>query len=218
MKDQRAVLYSFLRCPYAMRARLALAYSQQIVEIREVTLKNKPESLLAYSAKATVPVLVLNDETVIDESLDIMQWALSKHDPDNWQENLSQQKELIQENDKQFKTYLDHYKYADRHPESETYYRERCTDFLNKLENRLQQHNHLFSNHSSLADMAIFPFIRQFAHVDLTWFESSKWHNLQRWLNHHKSSELFNSIMFKYPTWQKTDAPSYFPSAILKKV
>lgn len=205
------LLYSFRRCPYAMRARLAITYAQQTVELREVILKHKPSSLYDYSPKATVPVLVLNDGKVIDQSLDIMQWALAKSDPDNWQKNLSEQLCLINKNDFSFKDNLDKYKYADRYPESELYYREACYDFLDDIESRLNNYRYLFADQYCLADIAIFPFIRQFAHVDLHWFESSQWSHTKHWLNHFKSSELFLSIMHKYPAWSEHDKPLLFP-------
>lgn len=211
MKKPNNILYSFRRCPYAMRARMALAYSQQKVELREVSLKQKPISLFEYSAKASVPVLVLTDGTVIDESLDIMLWALAKYDPDHWQEKLSEQVALIKENDTNFKANLDKYKYADRFPETELVYRENCYAFLDNLESRLQDQTYLFTNRLRLADIAIFPFIRQFAHVDLDWFESSHWHGLKRWLNEFKSSDLFVSVMHKYPVWQEPDPATFFP-------
>ena len=168
MHTTQPILYSFRRCPYAMRARMAISYSQQSIELREVILKHKPDSLFKYSSKGTVPILVLPNMTVIDESIDIMLWALSINDPDAWQINLADQMRLIEENDGSFKSSLDKYKYADRFPEhSELYYRESCYHFLDDLEERLSKYQFLFSDQYSLADIAIFPFIRQFAHVDL---------------------------------------------------
>jgi glutathione S-transferase len=205
------ILYSFRRCPYAMRARMAIAYSQQSVELREIILKQKPSSLFDYSPKATVPVLVLNEGRVIDQSLDIMLWALSNYDPDNWQHNLSDQLALIKLNDISFKAKLDKYKYADRYPEPELYYREACYDFLSYLDTKLQNKDYLFADQYCLADIAIFPFIRQFAHVDLSWFESSSWHNVRRWLTALKTANLFSRVMNKYPVWSEQDEPTYFP-------
>ena len=211
MLSTHPILYSFRRCPYAMRARLAIAYAHQKVELREVVLKQKPNSLLNYSPKATVPVLVLDDGKVIDQSIDIMRWALTKSDPDNWQKNLPEQLPLIKKNDFSFKANLDKYKYADRHPESELHYREACYDFLDDLESRLLDKGYLFDDHYCLADIAIFPFIRQFAHVDLNWFEGAQWHNIKAWLNDLKSSDLFLSIMYKFPPWSEHDKPTLFP-------
>ena len=212
MKRAIPVLYSFRRCPYAMRARMAIAYSKQTVTLREVVLKIKPPSLFTYSHKGTVPVLVLEDGTVIDESIDIMYWALKIQDRDRWLENLEEQIKLIKINDHSFKALLDKYKYADRHPEhSEQCHREACYPFLDHLEALLEKQNFLFSDQYGFADIAIFPFIRQFAHVDLAWFESSSWTKLQHWLTQLKTSELFTSVMTKYPAWTEGDDPVYFP-------
>jgi len=208
MSTPLPILYSFRRCPYAMRARLAIAKSLVSVELREVVLRNKPQSLLDISPKGTVPVVLLEDTTVIDESLDIMYWALSINDPEYWlTEDLAQEmQQLIEWNDGDFKYFLDHYKYADRYPEhSEQFYREKAESFLIELENRLIQQPFICSSNCSLADMAIFPFIRQFANVDSDWFQSSKYQKLNQWLNKHLESELFISIMKKYPAWQVED-------------
>jgi glutathione S-transferase len=211
------VLYSFRRCPYAMRARLALAYclNANSVELREVVLKDKPQTMLDISPKATVPVLQLNNESVLEESLDIMHFALSNNQsqllslyPLNLQ---SQIDALIAMNDGEFKWALDHYKYADRYEETELYYREKGQVFLDTLNRLLSQHEYLFSNDVSLADLAIFPFVRQFAHVDKNWFEKSEYANLKKWLNNWLESPLFISIMNKYKQWQVDAEPVYFP-------
>lgn len=212
MTTNLPILYSFRRCPYAMRARMAIAYSQHTVELREVSLKAKPKSLLHYSQKGTVPVLISEAGAVIDESLDIMYWALEVNDPDNWLKSIDKQAPLIRLNDDVFKAQLDKYKYADRYPEySENFYREACYPFLDRLESHLSTQTFLFSDHCCFADIAIFPFIRQFAHVDLDWFKATKWTKLQHWLTQLKSSELFTSIMTKYPAWQEGDKAVYFP-------
>ena len=205
MNKQLPILYSFRRCPYAMRARLAIAKSDITIELREVVLRNKPQHLLDISPKATVPVLALTDGQVIDESLDIMIWALSANDGDNWLSNGSVEdiKHLIQWNDGEFKYYLDRYKYADRYPEhNEQYYREKAEFFLIDLEKRLSKHAFLCSKKCSLADMAIFPFVRQFANVNAEWFLSSVYNNLNQWLTKQIESTLFISIMDKYPAWK----------------
>lgn len=206
-------LYSFRRCPYAMRARLAIAYSQQQVQLREIILKNKPAEMLAISSKGTVPVLQLSNGKVLDESLDIMAWALSHNDPDNWlASDLNQMLSLIDENDFEFKTWLDRYKYADRFPEfKESYYRDQCEDFLIKLEQRLTISQYLFSNQLSLADIAIFPFIRQFASVDTQWFQQTPYQNVKNWLDELINSENFHRIMHKYPTWIESKQEQTFP-------
>lgn len=206
-------LYSFRRCPYAMRARLAIAYSGQSVQLREIILKEKPAHMLQLSSKATVPVLQLSNQDVLDESLDIMVWALSQHDPDAWlTADIHSMLALIDENDFEFKGWLDKYKYADRFPEyCPTYYREQAEDFLLDLEQRLTISNYLFSNNISLADMAIFPFIRQFASVDKQWFEQSPYPNLRNWLSLLIDSPLFQSCMQKYPTWLSNQQAQTFP-------
>ena len=207
------VLYSFRRCPYAMRARLAIARAQVRVELREIELRNKPESLLLASPKGTVPVLLLVNSEVIDESQDIMFWALRQHDPEHWLEKhwLNQAKQLIQWNDGEFKYYLDRYKYADRYPErSGLEYREQGKLFLTELERRLNQHLYLCGDHFSLADAAILPFIRQFAAVDAAWFETSPYPALKQWLNQFQSSNLFETVMTKYLPWKPDDPVLFF--------
>lgn len=200
MINKLPILYSFRRCPYAMRARLAIAYSGVQVELREVVLKNKPAELLAISPKATVPVLQLPDDTIIDESRDIMHWALQQSDPDDWLNSLTQP--LIDKNDGCFKQALDHYKYADRFPEySQEHYRKECAVFLEKIENILKNHRFIQNNHLSYVDMAIFPFIRQFYFVNPSWFHDAPFPHLNRWLHTLLGSPLFDAIMIKYPTW-----------------
>lgn len=202
------ILYSFRRCPYAMRARLAIASSAISIELREVVLRNKPPQLLDISPKGTVPVIQLPDGKIIEESLDIMYWALSQHDKNNWLKNGSAEaiQQLIQCNDGEFKYYLDRYKYADRYPENdEQYYRKKAEVFITELEKRLSQHTFLCGENCSPADMAIFPFIRQFSNVNHDWFQSSKYQNLKQWLNRHLESDLFLSIMEKYPAWKASE-------------
>lgn len=204
MTSKLPVLYSFRRCPYAIRARLALNYSQIQVELREVELKNKPPQMLAISPKGTVPVLQLNNGDIIEESLEIIYWALAQHDPQQWltKNNQSKIKDLISKNDGQFKYYLDRYKYADRFPEfSEKFYRQKGEVFLLELEQLLKSHKYLLQDSPSLADMALFPFIRQFANVDNTWFWKADYPKLQEWLQGLLDSELFIKVMEKYPPW-----------------
>jgi glutathione S-transferase len=207
------ILYSFRRCPYAMRARMALRYSNCRVQLREVELKNKPDALIAISVKATVPVLLCKDGRVIDESLDIMHWALQQHDPHNWLQAQYQPEvsALIETNDTLFKRHLDHYKYADRYPEfSQLEYRQQGEVFLQQLEQRLQQQAYLLSERISLADIAIFPFIRQFAHVDIGWFDQAPYPRLRAWLYQWMESSLFQSVMQKYTPWRAGDTPLVF--------
>jgi glutathione S-transferase len=175
---------------------MALKYSGIAVEIREVKLNNKPQQMLDYSPKGTVPVLILDNDKVIDESLDIMLWAISQHDPNNWQVEGFEQ--LIDENDNVFKKHLDQYKYSIRYPEnSKEYYRQQGKIFLQQLEQRLQQHKYLLCEQITIADVAIFPFIRQYAHVDKQWFDQTPYRQLQSWLNEFLQSDLFHAVMNK---------------------
>ena len=211
------VLYSFRRCPYAMRARMALACSQINVELREVILREMPPAMLACSPKATVPVLVFPDDTLLEESRDIINWALSENDPENWMpaadsEDYAAAQHLIDENDGRFKEQLDRYKYAERYPEHPAeYYREQGGSFLKQLDDRLSRAAWLLGERMSVADVAIFPFVRQFAFVDKPWFDRLPWPHLQKWLDTQLQSDLFASVMQKYPQWQEGDAPTRFP-------
>ena len=210
------ILYSFRRCPYAMRARMALLSSGVTVELREVLLRDKPPEMLLASPKATVPVLILNDKTVIDESIDIMRWALKQNDPENWLMAGSPEKHvlintLIDENDLVFKQHLDQYKYADRYPAYPAeYYREQGEQFLRKIDSMLQQSDYLLAARPSLADIALFPFIRQFAYVDKNWFDASNYKCLQKWLESLLVSPLFVSAMRKIDVWQAGDESVLF--------
>lgn len=202
------VLYSYRRCPYAMRARMALKYADIAVEIREIVLRDKPAEMLKASPKGTVPVLVFqdgitNESVVIEQSLDIMHWVLQQKDVDGWLNvDNAMAQELIFENDGYFKQALDKYKYAIRFPEeSAEAYRLQAEVFLLKLEMLLSQSPFLLKAEASLADIAIFPFIRQFAAVDGTWFESAPYPKLRAWLNKLVASDVFVSIMQKQPTY-----------------
>jgi glutathione S-transferase len=195
------ILYSFLRCPYAIRSRMALRYAGIDYELREISLKNKPPEMLAISPKGTTPVLQLTDGEVLEESLDIIYWALAQNDPEGWLEffpNLLELgKNLIAINDSEFKQNLDRYKYHVRFPEPQATYRAQAETYLETLEKLLRLHSFLLGDRDSFADIAIFPFIRQFAHVDLDWFDNSHYLALVRWLNFYKSSSLFLSVMEK---------------------
>lgn len=197
------ILYSYRRCPYAMRARMALTKANIAFEIREISFRDKPSSLLQVSPKGTVPVLVLEEGDVIDESIDIVFWALTLNDPDNW---LAIDREvadaLIAENDGDFKINLDRYKYPERFPDMpQADYRARGETFLQKLEKRLNQHQYLMCDTVSVADIAIFPFIRQFANVDRAWFDTATYPRLRDWLNALLAWDLFEAIMKKQPTY-----------------
>jgi glutathione S-transferase len=207
---QYPILYSFRRCPYAMRARLALQAASIVYELREVVLSDKPVQMIALSGKGTVPVLQLQNGAVIDESIEVMHWALGQSDPHTWlaaEDTVT--KRLIERNDSSFKEDLDHYKYHVRHPEHpREYYRSRAETFLAKLEGLLAQHDGigLVAERATLADVAIFPFLRQFAHVDRNWFDNSRYGLLEQWLRGFEQSHLFLSIMKKYPAWVNGDA------------
>lgn len=209
------ILYSFRRCPYAMRARLAIAVSGIQVELREILLKDKPQAMLNVSPKGTVPVLITAEGQVIDESNDIMMWALQQSDPDHWLSDDVKQQQitvgLITKNDHGFKHFLDRYKYADRFPESsELYYRQQAELTLSTLEQKLSLNPYLLADHLTLADMALLPFIRQFAFVDKTWFDTAAYPKSQAWLDQFISSVLFDSIMIKLAPWQQGDDAIYF--------
>ena len=204
------ILYSFRRCPYAMRARMAIAASGQICRLREVVLRDKPEDMLKASAKGTVPVLVLSDGKAVDESLDIMLWALDKSDPAQWlptnRDELSEMKSLIARCESEFKPHLDRYKYANRYEDVDpSEHRAAAAIFLNELRARLATSPQLFGDSITLADIALFPFIRQFANTDRDWFEAQDWPDLVQWLDQHIESERFQSIMKKYPRWAPGD-------------
>lgn len=193
------LLYSFRRCPYAIRARLAIAVSGIEVEIREVDLKAKPPEMLALSPKGTVPVLVLPDGRVIDESLDIMIWALRQRDPLGVLEGFSDDaKALIQRNDGEFKSALDRYKYPERYPEfPKLEYRAMGEIVLKDLNARLDQGRQLCGDDAGIVDMALMPFIRQFAQVDRVWFDAIPYMQLQKWLRDWEASGMFIDVMRK---------------------
>ena len=209
------VLYSFRRCPYAMRARLALWVSGQRCVLREVALAQKPEAMLKASPKGTVPVLVTT-EGVIDESLDIMVWALQQNDPQGWLPQAPHDRsavlQLIQASDTVFKQHLDRYKYPSRFglPDGLTD-RQKGADFLMDLEQRLNQKTFLNGDRWGLADAALAPFVRQFAHVDLVWFEAQAWPCLNQWLQSFEDSIAYQTIMHKYKVWYPDQPIVAFP-------
>jgi glutathione S-transferase len=194
------ILYSFRRCPYAMRARLALAVSETDCEIREVKLSDKPAELIAASPKATVPVLVLPDGHVIDESLDIMRWALARNDPAEWLEG--DDAALIVANDGPFKYHLDRYKYPERHGSDPSAHRAQAAAILGEIEARLAAQPWLCGARQSLTDAAILPFVRQFAAVDRAWFDAAPLPRVQAWLARQIESPLFAGIMVQRPQWR----------------
>lgn len=187
---EKPILYSFRRCPYAIRARLAIIFAQQSVDLVEIDLKNKSKEFILLSPKATVPVLKTKN-AIIDESLDIMQWALNRNNPQNIVLHSSNH-ELINSNDQQFKVDLDHYKYADRFPtHDKSYYQQLASEFPALLNTLLQGNVFLIGNQISLIDIAIFPFIRQFSFVDKKWFDAQDWPHLQRWLTFWLNNNVF---------------------------
>ena len=212
-------LYSFRRCPYAMRARLGLVFAGLQVELREIVLKHKPAQMLAISPKGTVPVLELVEEggsqrRVIEESRDILEWALQQSDPQGLlNTDLAKASTLIERNDNEFKHWLDRYKYADRHPErSQLEYRQEGEVFLQALEALLGQNTFLLGERISLADIAVMPFVRQFAHVDREVFYSLPYPKLQKWLRDWLDHPVFKQVMVKYQPWQEGDDVVIFPS------
>jgi glutathione S-transferase len=198
----KSLLYTFRRCPFAIRARMAIKVSGVAVDTHEVSLRAKPKEMLECSPKGTVPVLKFADGSVLEQSLDIMQWALSLNDPEHWLDSdqvvSAEIMSLIKQNDESFKPALDLYKYAVRFPEhSEAYYREQAELFLAELNARLSKDGYLMGGRYTLADMAIFPFIRQFCNVNPDWFYASPYPHLIQWLDRLINSELFQNIMQK---------------------
>lgn len=203
------VLYSFRRCPYAMRARMALWISGTTCELREIKLSAKPPELLEASPKGTVPVLVLPDGTVIDESLAIMRWALARHDPEHWL--AGNDAALIAANDGPFKHALDRYKYPSRYPGCDPLaHRAHGLHILMHLEDLFASAANLTGPHRALADVALFPFVRQFAHTDPDWFAAQPIPHVQAWLERHCGSELFAAVMGKFAPWSAGDAVVLF--------
>lgn len=212
------VLYSFRRCPYAMRARMAIAVSGQTCVLREVLLRDKPDDMLAASPKGTVPVLVLPDGTVIDESLEVMHWALGQNDPENWLSPILEDKAnalaLIAENDGPFKENLDRYKYPTRYENVDPLdHRAGGSAFLHSLDERLSDQDYLAGEAFTFLDAAIIPFVRQFANTDREWFDQAGLKHVPRWLDDALASERFIRVMEKYPVWKTTGEEVGFPDA-----
>ena len=207
-------LYSFRRCPYAMRARLGVWFSGLQVELREVTLKNKPAQMLAISPKGTVPVLRLADGAVIEESRDIVVWALEQQDPQGLLDAtvLDQANALIEQNDNEFKYWLDRYKYVDRHPHHTAKdCRKNAEVFIQKLEDQLSVSDWVGGEAANAVDVALFPFIRQFAGVEPSWWQQAPYPKVRQWLKNWLNSALFFAIMAKYPRWESGQPGERFP-------
>ena len=212
-----AILYSFRRCPYAMRGRMALAISGLEYEHRELILRDKPASMLAFSPKGTVPVYITEDGEVIDESIDLVHYALGQNDPEGWltgQDDMSAQ--FMSDNDGPFKHHLDRYKYASRYNEDakrgdvDMGHRADAETYIQKLESRLSDTPYLAGSARGLADMTIFPFIRQFANTDRGWWDgpddaAPPYPAVHKWLEGLMTSELFKEIMTKHPLWVDPD-------------
>lgn len=216
------ILYSLRHCPFAMRARLAIFRSGQAIELRDVVLTNKPASMLRASPKGTVPILVVSADLIIDESLDVMLWSLGQSDPHDLllqqkndhndtplhgltaQQRLSEILAFIKVYDSEFKGCIERYKCAKRYHESNLIeLREACEVYIQDLETRLAKHEFVFGKHESLADIAIFPFIRQFAKVERQWYVQSPYENLKRWLNAYLQSAMFNKVMAPNDIWEE---------------
>jgi glutathione S-transferase len=200
------ILYSFRRCPYAMRARLALRVSGLSYEHREVALKAKPAEMLAASPKGTVPVLCLPTGEVLEQSLDIMLWALQRHDPEAWLPSSPETWTLTHEgialNDGEFKAHLDRYKYPQRFGLVDGLsHRTQAANVLMRWQVRLQAQAFLSGPHWGLLDACVAPFVRQFARTDRVWFDTQPWPELAQWLTAFENSEAFAAVMHKHPLW-----------------
>lgn len=213
---ERPILYSFRRCPYAMRARLAILSSGIVCTHREILLKDKPSAMLEASPKGTVPVLVLPDGRVIDESFEVALWALHESDPEDWLAPWKYWREdartLIAQNDGPFKHHLDRYKYETRYEGADTLeHRAEGAKILSHLNDRLQPTGFLYNHQFSLLDAAILPFVRQFRIPDTDWFDAQDWPHLHRWLQDFLASDRFATVMHKYPVWDGGEDSETFP-------
>ncbi|WP_135458394.1 glutathione S-transferase [Vibrio echinoideorum] len=210
------ILYSLRRCPYAMRGRMGIALSQQQVLLREIVTKDKPSELLASSPKGTVPVLILPDGQIVEQSLDVMNWALQQNDPQDLLRSsnsaLSESvHQLIKMNDEEFIGYLEKYRASLRYRNDDVEQRRRlCEGFISVLENKLANHDYLFGNTPSLADFAVMPFVSQFVRVEKKWFVQSDYQNVGRWLRAHLESKLYGQVMKQYPLWNETKQDCLF--------
>ena len=210
MEKEFPILYSFRRCPYAIRARWALLSSNVKVELREVILKDKPDEFLKLSNSGTVPCLQSRDN-IIDLSIDIMIWALKKNDPDGWLEMPDKGYDLIDEVEKKFKPYLDQTKYASCYPKIDSEISSRlAVDYLINFDKKIEG-QFLFGNQPKLADVAIFPFVRQFANIDINWFNEFQWKKIKDWLDFFVGSKMFIKSQKKFDQWTLAADPVFFP-------
>jgi glutathione S-transferase len=192
--------------------------SNRVCELREVVLRDKPQEMLEVSAKGTVPILIDVDGRVLDQSIDIMLWALRQNDPEKWlmpeQGSVAEMLELIALFDEGFKYHLDRYKYPERYPGVDAQaHRHEGSLYLGRLNAELSATKYLFGNNVALADMAIAPFVRQFAHAGRAWFNEQPWPGLQAWLAGFTESQIYSSVMQKYPKWESGNAGVVFPSS-----
>lgn len=208
------ILYSFRRCPYAMRARMALLVSGTAYAHREVLLRDKPAAMLAASPKGTVPVLVLADGTVIDESIDIMRWALAQNDPEDWLARADA--ELVALFDGAFKHHLDRYKYAGRYDADPLVHRAAGLAMLAELDTRLADLDYLGGAKPGFNDIAIFPFVRQFAGVDAAWFAADAPRRVREWLSVLVASDLYERAMVRIEPWAEETAPAIAPDPVAR--
>lgn len=221
MAISRPIFYSFRRCPYAMRARLAVQSAQISCELREILLRDKPQEMLSISPKGTVPVVQLPTGKIIDESWEVMLWALEQNDPNHWLPSSASAWEvvrnLVQKCDGNvpggFKFHLDRMKYHTRYEDVEpTEHRAAANGFLALLDERLKESAFLVEDHFSLADAAIAPFVRQFANADLEAFQAAAFPRLEQWLSNFLNSAAFLSVMAKHPPWKAGEPGVEFPS------
>ena len=212
------ILYSFKRCPYAMRARMALYLSKTVVELREVNLRNKPQSMLEISPKGTVPVLLLDDGSVIDESLEIIEWCIKKK-KDIFKDTLNNDQELFAEDaihlfDKKFKFHLDRYKYAKRYEDvDEISHRQSCVEILKNIEKEISNKKFFYTDHVNKIDICILPFIRQFRIANPEWFDNhNEFPKVQKLLNNFLHSSILEEIMVTHEEWKKDNSAIFFPT------
>ena len=212
------ILYSFKRCPYAMRARMALCLSKTIVELREVSLRNKPQSMLEISPKGTVPVLLLDDGSVIDESIEIIEWCINNK-KDMFKDTLNKDQVLFTEDaiklfDEKFKFHLDRYKYASRYENVDaTSHKDACLDILKTLDKYINNTKWFFSNNINKIDISVLPFIRQFRIADPEWFDANQdIPNIQIWLKNFLQSKLLNIVMVNFEVWEPNNPIKLFPT------
>jgi glutathione S-transferase len=214
------IIYSLRNCPYAIRARLAIYASGQQVHLRDLVLSDKPTEMLAVSPKGTVPVLVTLDNAVIDESLSIMQWAFSQTDPNDYLHKsapnaLAEMRVMIERFDSEFKGHLEQYRCSKRYHETSLLDdRQKCEPYLADLEKRLCQHQYLMSDKPSLADLALMPFVRQFARVERQWYLQSPYPKLRQWLNGYLQSRMFTKVMAQQPMWLDLKADVVFGNRV----